>query len=124
MSYAQQPPQHGSDRPNRAAYERAAATVRERAHNGEPCWFWGRDPYCPDPHFDWQLPSNHRLAYTTHHLDRLMDGGDPAPDPACMVPAHRGCNARDGLNAQNARRRGQPTTTPTTTPTERTSRNW
>jgi hypothetical protein len=115
------PPAPHNDGRYSTAARAAAAVVRARAEAGEPCWFW-RDPRCPGLHWDWTLPYWHKWAYTTHHLDRLMDGGQPDPDPARMAPAHRGCNARDGLHAQNARRYGAPTTTATAT--ERTSRTW
>ena len=127
MSYAQQPPQHAPNNGRETtAYRTAARTVRARAEAGEPCWFWQRDPNCPGPGWNWQLPPGHRWAYTTHHLHRLMDGGEPAPDPNHMAPAHRGCNSRDGLQAQNARRAGLPTATSLTIrdAPEITSRAW
>lgn len=127
MSYANQRPRHAPNRGRDSQpYRRACVEVRKRAKRGERCWFWGKDPHCPAPGFDWTLPANHRWAFTTHHLDRLMDGGHVLPDPGMMVPAHRGCNARDGLRAQNQRRAGLPTIhTATTVETEQsTSRDW
>jgi hypothetical protein len=120
MSYARQPSMHAPNRGRDSqAYRRASAVVRQRAANGEPCYFWGRHPQCPHPWINLQLPSQHRHAFTAHHLDRLMDGGTVLPDPTLMAPAHRGCNARDGLMAQNARRQGRTihcTADPTPTP--------
>lgn len=131
MSYATQrprpAPKNGRDGP---AYRAACAVVRERAQRGEHCYFEGRHPECPGGYFDLALPHNHRHAFTAHHIRRLMDGGVPVPDPRLMYPAHRGCNARDGLQAQNALRTGTSTTTqapPTPTAAlmvERTSRAW
>jgi hypothetical protein len=108
-----------------AEYRAATAEVRERAKGGEPCWFWGRDPDCPGPGWDWRLGHNHRDAFTAHHLNRLMDGGEAVPDSRLMAPAHRGCNARDGLRAQNARRAGVPARAVVAGVTpERTSQVW
>lgn len=127
MSYRTQRP-HPAPHRGRAgtAYQDACAVVRKRAEAGEPCYFWRQPHYedCPGG-FDWTLHAlfpNHRWAFTAHHLHRLMDGGPPVPDPALMAPAHRACNARDGLRAQNARRAGLSTIT--IHPTERTSRPW
>ena len=86
-----------------AAYRAAWAAVRDRAIQGEPCYFGRIYPSCPMG-WDWTLPYNHAWAFTAHHLHRIMDGGAPVPDPSLMVPAHRSCNARDGLQAQNNRR--------------------
>jgi len=110
----------------RAAARRVAAAVRARAEAGEQCWFHGRPGYeqCPGG-FDWTLHPSARWAYTAHHLDRLMHGGVPDPDPARMAPAHRSCNSRDGLAAWNAQRHGPPS--PTVTPTvgeDHNSRQW
>jgi hypothetical protein len=125
VSYSRQLPQPGPRGYEGAKYREAAGEVRKRAQAGESCWFWGRDPACPSPGWDWQLDHNHRYAFTVHHLNRLMDGGEMIPDSRLMVPAHRGCNARDGLKAQNARRTGIPghTVIPGVT-LERTSRTW
>lgn len=105
MPYARQPPHPGPRRPTNRTAETA---VRARAQAGEPCWFWRQAGYedCPGG-WDWTLHHNHPLAYTTHHLHRLMDGGNATPQPDDMAPAHRRCNARDGLKAQNARRAGR-----------------
>lgn len=91
-----------------AAFRRVSAKVRERAERGEPCYFWGQSGYedCPGS-FDWDLPTRDRWGYTTHHLDRLMQGGELCPDPRLMAPAHRRCNSRDGLRARNAIRAGR-----------------
>ena len=116
MSYRTQParsaPKHGRQG---TEYIAAVQAVRDRAAAGEPCYFWA-DPRCPHHpptghysdagRFDLDLPHQHRNAFTAHHLNRLMDGGQPVPDPTHMAPAHRGCNSRDGLTAQNARRQG------------------
>jgi hypothetical protein len=81
-------------------------------------------PECPGG-WDWTLPTNDAWAFTVHHLHRLMDGGEPEPEPDRMAPAHRGCNAWDGLRAQNARRRGEVTARAVSDPApERTSRAW
>lgn len=79
------------------AYRTAVAAVKRRAQDGEPCYFCGGG-------FDWGLHYQHPGAFTAHHRERLMDGGAPVPDPLLMSPAHRGCNSRDGLRAQNDRR--------------------
>jgi hypothetical protein len=105
-----------------AEYRAAVKAVRERAAIGEPCYFWGTNPKCPGPRINLTLPTNHRHAFTAHHIDRLMDGGHPTPDPRHMAPAHRGCNSWDGLKAQNERR-ARRTTHPTTPPSPR-SRQW
>jgi hypothetical protein len=125
MSYARQRPQPGPRGYEESKYRKAAGEVRKRAQAGEPCWFWGRDPGCPSPSWDWRLNHNHRHAFTVHHLNRLMDGGEIVADSRLMVPAHRGCNARDGLKAQNARRVGIPglAVVASVTP-ERTSQVW
>jgi hypothetical protein len=123
MPYATQRPRPGPYRPRGPAYRTAVAQVRARAQAGEVCWFWQRDPQCTRPGFDWTLHPNHVWAFTAHHLERVMDGGHPEPDPRLMAPAHRGCNARDGLRAQNARRAGRRLGRWTHQP-ERTSRVW
>jgi hypothetical protein len=92
-----------------AAYRAAVREVRARAQAGEPCYFCGGG-------FDWGLHYQHAGAFTAHHQVRIMDGGIPVPSPELMSPAHRGCNSRDGLQAQNQRRalqNGGPTDTPT-----------
>jgi hypothetical protein len=88
-----------------AAYKAACFEIRERVRLGARCYFWRRPGHeqCPGA-IDLRLPSNHRLAFTAHHLQRLMDGGAAVVSAQFMAPAHRGCNARDGLMAQNARR--------------------
>jgi hypothetical protein len=79
---------------------------------GEPCWFaqYGRCNFDGAP-FDWG-PSRGPLSFTTHHVERCMDGGDAIPNSDKLVPSHRSCNSSDGLRAQNARRaaerRGEP----------------
>ncbi len=117
------------------AYVKLREGVRERVRQGEGCHFYGRPGWedCPGA-IDLNLPRNHRNAFTAHHLVRLMEGGTPVPGAALMAPAHRGCNARDGLKAQNARRarrvpaQYQPTTAlpmqVARPPGERTSRTW
>lgn len=127
MAYRDQRP-HPAPKAGRqgAAYRRAVAQVRGRAKNGEPCWFWGTRPECPGPVWDWTLdPKRDPAAFTAHHLHRIMDYGDPIPDSRFMVPAHRGCNAWDGLRAQNDRRAGRTHPIPLGDPLpERTSRSW
>lgn len=86
-----------------AGYRAAWLAVRGRAQQGELCYFRHTYTQCPGA-WNWDLPYNHAWAFTAHHLHRIMDGGAPVPDPALMVPAHRSCNARDGLRAQNHRR--------------------
>jgi hypothetical protein len=109
MPYADQPRSltHGAPKRGRggAAYERACLEVRARVQRGERCYFWRRRGHdvCPG-RINLQLPSNHRWAFTAHHLRRLMDGGEAVVRSEDMAPAHRACNARDGLMAQNARR--------------------
>jgi hypothetical protein len=126
MSYAQQPAMHAPNRGRDSqAYRRASDVVRQRAKDGEICWFYGKRPECPGKVWWWGIHPNDKRAFSTHHLIRLMDGGDVLPDPALMVPAHRGCNAWDGLKAQNDRRKGQPPPRMVTQGhTERTSRTW
>lgn len=110
MSYQSDRERHGA-RPaphggrTGSAYRTAVAAVRRRAQEGEPCHFYGRPGYedCPGG-FDWGLHYQHPMAFTAHHRARLMDGGAPVVDPSQMDPAHRGCNSRDGLRAQNHRR--------------------
>lgn len=109
MPYADQPRSLTHSAPKRgrgsAAYRAACAEVRERARLGERCWFWRRRGHeaCPGS-IDLRLPSNARWAFTAHHKHRLMDGGAALVSSRDMAPAHRACNARDGLMAQNARR--------------------
>jgi hypothetical protein len=138
VSYAQQRlkrgAQPGPPRKRGAAYTRAVAQLRGQVQQGRGCWFAGRPGYqdCPGA-IDLGLHHNHRHAFTAHHLDRLMDGGRAVPQGGRLVPAHRCCNARDGLRAQNERR-AQHTSMSTTTRTaqarqastqdERTSRAW
>jgi hypothetical protein len=109
MPYADQPARRGSDHTARGdngrAYREAVALVRERALEGERCWFWRRPGHeeCPGRiRFDVHYQT--RWAFTAHHLQRLMDGGAAVVQGRAMAPAHRACNARDGLRAQNARR--------------------
>ncbi len=103
------------------AYRRLVEEVRDRVRHGEPCYL------CGDP-IDLTLYWRSGGAFTSHHLARLMDGGAAVPDPALMVPAHRACNARDGLRAQNARRAarkaGLDYQPPVHQHTERHSRPW
>lgn len=113
--------------------------IRDRVRRtGEPCWFHGKPGYewhynpktrryegCPG-RIDLDLPSQHRYAFTTHHTMRIMDGGPALPDPRTVPAAHRSCNSRDGLIAQNARRRASRRATATQRHgrTERTSESW
>jgi hypothetical protein len=87
------------------AYRAAVAAVRAKVERGAPCHFWRKTGHeaCPG-RINLTLHHNHRLAFTAHHLRRLMDGGAPVVNPDQMAPAHRSCNARDGLMAQNQRR--------------------
>jgi hypothetical protein len=109
MPYADQPRSLTHSAPKRgrgsAAYRVACAEVRERVRLGERCWFWRKRGHeaCPG-RIDLRLPSNARWAFTAHHKHRLMDGGAALVRSVDMAPAHRACNARDGLIAQNARR--------------------
>ena len=110
MPYADQPRSLTRNAPKNgrggAAYRAALAVVRERVRAGALCWFWRKPGHeaCPG-RIDLRLPANHRWALTGHHLHRLMDGGSALPArPSELAPAHRACNARDGLIAQNARR--------------------
>jgi hypothetical protein len=125
MPYATQPHASGRQGHKSAAYNQAVAEVRQRAQAGEVCWFYQIRPECHGM-WDWSLDSNDGWAFTAHHLDRLMDGGPPVPDPRLMVPAHRGCNAWDGLRAQNARRQGLHLSTTDMIPVRTTyrSRDW
>lgn len=87
----------------------AIAAVRARATAGEPCYFHGRPghPTCPGL-INMALPgARHRWAFTVHHIQRIMHGGLAVPHPALLAPAHRGCNSRDGLYAQNQRRQAR-----------------
>ena len=79
------------------AYQELREGCRARALAGEGCWV------CKGA-IDLGLPSNHRGAFTMHHLDEIMHGGSPVCDPDRVAPAHRGCNSAAGLRAQNARR--------------------
>ena len=113
--------------------------VRDRVRRtGEPCCFWRQPGYewrynartrryegCPG-RIDLDLPSNHRYAFTTHHVQRIMDGGPALLHPDQVPAAHRSCNSRDGLIAQNARRRTSQAVTKTQRHgrTERTSESW
>jgi hypothetical protein len=96
-------------RRNTKAYRDAVAAVRLQVQLlGVPCYFHRRPGYedCPGA-IDLSLDYRAKWGFTTHHLDKLMDGqGDPT-DVARMRPAHRACNSRDGLLAQNARRRNR-----------------
>lgn len=106
MPYASDPvrsaPHNGRDA---AGYRAARAEVRERVRLGARCWFWRRPGHdaCPGV-INLRLRPNARWAFTAHHIHRLMDGGAAVVDARHLVPAHRACNARDGLMAQNARR--------------------
>lgn len=126
MPYADQRSGSGRQWHKGAAYNRATAEVRKRAKAGEICCFWGVRPECPGPWWDWSLPHNDPAAFTAHHLNRLMDGGVAVPDSRFMAPAHRGCNAWDGLRAQNARRAGRhlPASAAAGVVPERTSQRW
>lgn len=110
MPYAEQPRELTHNAPhagrNGAAYRAAVDVVRERARRGERCWFWRKPGHQCSPRgiIDLRAHYQSRWGFTAHHLDRIMDGGVAVPDPRRMAPAHRGCNARDGLLAQNARR--------------------
>jgi hypothetical protein len=112
--------------------------IRARAAAGERCHFWRHPdhPQCPGP-IDLSLDGRrHRWAFTVHHLARRMHGGPAVPHTALAAPAHRACNSRDGLLAQNRRRRtalegltgshvaqrDQPGEVPL--PVERTSEAW
>lgn len=124
MSYARQPARPGPRGYEGTAYRAACAEVKRRAREqGELCWFYGKIGHeqCPGV-IGWTLHWQDTMACTVHHLDRLMDGGQMVPDLRRMVPAHRGCNSRDGLYAQNARRSGESVTTTVTR--ERSSREW
>lgn len=111
MPYADQPRSltHSAPKNGRgsAAYRAACAEVRERVRLGERCCFWRKRGHeaCPG-RIDLRLPSNARWAFTAHHKHRLMDGGAALVRSVDMAPAHRACNARDGLMAQNNRRKG------------------
>jgi hypothetical protein len=108
MSYADQPRTQGRRDADSAAYRAVCKQVKDRAQaGGELCWFYRRPGHeaCPGG-FDFGLHWQDKDAITVHHLHRRMDGGDLVPDVADLVPAHRGCNARDGLRAQNERRAG------------------
>src|ERR1043165_6781554 len=111
MPYADQPRSltHSAPKNGRgsAAYRAACAEVRERVRLGERCWFWRKRGHeaCPG-RIDLRLPGNARWEFTAHHKRRLMDGGAALVRSVDMAPAHRACNARDGLMAQNARRKG------------------
>lgn len=106
MPYASDPvrsaPHNGRDA---AGYRAACAEVRERVRLGARCYFWRRPGHdrCPGV-INLRLRANARWSFTAHHIHRLMDGGAAVVDARHLVPAHRACNARDGLMAQNARR--------------------
>lgn len=122
-------PQPGRTDPRNTRAGRALIeAVRERVRRtGERCWFYGRPGYpeCPG-RINLDLPTNHRWAFTTHHLKRIMDGGPALPHPDQVSAAHRSCNSADGLRAQNARRRSTQRVTKNVDrgPTERTSEPW
>jgi hypothetical protein len=121
-----QPDRH--DPRNTTAGRALIEAVRQRVREtGEPCWFYRRPGYekCPG-RIDLDLPSQHRWAFTTHHTQRIMDGGPALPHPDQVPAAHRSCNSADGLRAQNARRRtSQPVTkTQRDGQSERTSEPW
>ncbi len=102
--------------------------VRQRVRRtGEPCCFWRQPGYerCPG-RINLDLPTNHPWAFTTHHVQRIMDGGAALPHPDKVKAAHRSCNSADGLRAQNARRQAirRVTTTQRHGSTERTSEPW
>lgn len=101
--YGARPAPHGGR--TGAAYRAAVGAVRERARHGEPCYFYGQLGYedCPGG-FNWGLHYQDPMAFTAHHKARLMDGGAAVVGAADMAPAHRSCNSRDGLRAQNQRR--------------------
>lgn len=108
MPYRDQParPAPHRGRGGRRYLELCAQLRRRVRLEALPCWFYGKPGHEACPRIiDLALPSQHRYAFTAHHLDRLMDGGPAVPRAHRMVPAHRACNARDGLIAQNARRR-------------------
>lgn len=91
----------------RRTFKQAAAALRvqvEADPRAHPCYFYGRPGFerCPGL-IDLDLHPQERWAFTAHHLERLMDGGQADTDR--LVQAHRACNAADGLRAQNARRR-------------------
>lgn len=95
---------------NQAGAARLDAAIRARAAAGEPCYFHHRPGYeqCPG-RIDLRLDGRvDRWAFTVHHLVRIMDGGPAVPHTALAAPAHRACNARDGLLQQNGRRSGSP----------------
>lgn len=120
-------PQPGRVDPRNTRAGRALIeAVRERVRRtGEPCWFYRRPGYehCPG-RINLTLPPNHRWAFTTHHTQRIMDGGSALPNPATVAAAHRSCNSADGLRAQNARRTHRVTNTQRNGRAERTSEPW
>jgi hypothetical protein len=105
VSYADQPRTQGPRDADSGAYRKACAVVKSRARGGEWCWFYGRAGHeaCPGS-IDLGLHWQDRWAFTAHHLHRRMDGGVLEARPEDMAPAHRACNSRDGLLAQNAKR--------------------
>lgn len=109
MPYADQPKRLTHNAPHRGragkAYLAAVEAVRARVAAGARCWFWRKPGHdvCPGA-INLEVRANTRWSFTAHHLQRLMDGGAAVVDAALMVPAHRACNARDGLMAQNAKR--------------------
>lgn len=106
------------------------AAVRARvAATGELCCFYGLPGYdkCPG-HIDLTLHPSDRWAFTTQHVERIMDGGNPLPHPDQTPAAHRSCNSTDGLRALNTRR-GRPSSHDVTNTgyrgrSERTSESW
>jgi hypothetical protein len=134
MAYRDRPAQSAPRRGRGgAAYRRAVDEVRQRVADGEVCWFYRRPGFeeCPG-WINLDLHHQDRWAFTAHHLHRLMDGGGAVVDPRLMAPAHRACNASDGLRAQNARRAGLgPPSVPVSVrvvagepPRDRTSQAW
>ena len=112
MPYRDQPRWLTHNAPHRGregkAYRDACAIVRERVRLGARCWFWRRPGHelCPG-RIDLRLPGNHRFAFTAHHKHRVMDGGAAVVHADDLAPAHRACNARDGLIRQNQVRAAQ-----------------
>lgn len=109
MPYRDQPKGLTRNAPHRGRsgkdYLEAVESARARVRRGERCWFWRKPGHdaCPGV-ISLEVAPNTRWSFTAHHLERLMDGGAAVVDGRLMAPAHRACNARDGLMAQNARR--------------------